>query len=132
MSDYRWALEAALLGLLNVVRERGWDVDELTETVADRLLQEPCQAGRHAAKAISEIEQAADALDWPYPRINAYRPRGVNAPNDGYHLRYTSIRVVQDALLSSSIYRLTARASFGVRRGRWYPRRPIAAEAHNN
>jgi hypothetical protein len=69
MSDYRVkALEKALSGLLNVVRKQGLDVDELTEVVADELLREPSQVSHYSAEAISEIELAADALDWPYPK----------------------------------------------------------------
>jgi hypothetical protein len=63
MSEERvTALLLALKAVLNVARNQGLNLDELSEAASDELLQYRTYDALHVPMAINEIEVAVDAL----------------------------------------------------------------------
>lgn len=60
--DREKALLLALKAVLNVARKQGLLLDDLSEAVADELLQYRAYDAEHVPMAILEIEVAVDAL----------------------------------------------------------------------
>ena len=56
------ALLAALKAVMATAAERGFDIDELTEAAAERLIAAAGRYPRRSSAAIYEIELAADAV----------------------------------------------------------------------
>lgn len=62
------ALEIALKAVLNAARDKGIDVEQLSESAIDGLLRYNHQSG-HVFNAVEQIENAMDALDYPGPVV---------------------------------------------------------------
>jgi hypothetical protein len=60
--DRNKALVLALKSVLSVARQRGLDLDEISEASADELLRYRPHNSDHVPAAINEIEVAVDAL----------------------------------------------------------------------
>lgn len=63
------ALEIALKAVLSAARERGVDVDQLSEAAIDGLLKYNAYRSVHVGNAANEIEHAMDALEYPWPAV---------------------------------------------------------------
>jgi hypothetical protein len=63
------ALEIALKAVLNTAREQGMDVERLSEAAIDGLVKYHAYRSVHVANAAHQIEQAVDALEYPWPTV---------------------------------------------------------------
>jgi len=61
------ALEIALKAVLNTAREQGMDVELLSEAAIDGLVKYHAYRSVHVTNAANQIEQAVDALEYPWP-----------------------------------------------------------------
>ncbi|MFK3971058.1 hypothetical protein ACI2KS_10065 [Pseudomonas sp. NPDC087358] len=61
-TEREMALAIALKAVMETAKQRGVDVDALTEAAAESLIDNPAYGSWYVSEAILEIERAVDAL----------------------------------------------------------------------